>query len=479
MSNRELWKGTAIYTFSNILVKAGSILFLPILTRLLNPAEYGIVGLLSPIFQIITIVLVFGLYIPQTREYSFFKDDKEKLGSYLFSINIFLIIIGIIFYIISTSSFGLKLWDRLFDINKVGVVNLKLTIIIGIIGSLNLMANTFFQIKKVYKKVAISSIISFVINILISFYLIKYYSFGAQGRILGIMSGMLFVFLFQYLSYTKEFKLKFNYNYLKEAFIMGTPMILTGIMGNIINYSDRIVLGKYLDLEVVGVYSLAYTGGMVLTVFITSYINSWTPNFYEIIKSNKRDKRLSFNLEIFTAILVFIALIGQLFGKEIIYFILPNSYLDTVKYLPYIISAMVLQGFYQYLVLFLHYNKDSKYTPVITFAIGLLNLGINIILVPKYGAMVAVWSTIISFIINILIYFWIIKFKYKIKFRYFKLIFIYLLTLNPLIIFLFKLEVSLIGIFYKFMYFIFVGLILNYQFDFLSKLLNILRRREC
>ncbi|WP_018248086.1 lipopolysaccharide biosynthesis protein [Orenia marismortui] len=479
MSDKELWKGTAIYTFSNILLKAGAILFLPILTRLLSPTEYGIVGLLNPIIRMITIIFVFGLYIPQSREYSFLKNNKDKLGSYLFSVNIFLIIIGVLFYIISTSNLGFRAWEFLLDINKVGKINFKLAIIIAIVSSLNLMANKFFQIEKAYRKVSISSIISFIINILISLYLIKYYNLGVQGRIIGFMSGVLFVFCFQYFNYSRKFKLKFNYKYLKESLLIGFPMILTGIMGNIINYSDRIVLGKYLSLEIVGVYSLAYTGGMVLVVFINSYINSWTPNFYEIIQKDKNNKKLSSNLELFIGLLVVISLIGQLFGKELIYFILPNSYLDTVKYLPYIISAMLLQGFYHFLVLFLHYYKDSKYTTFSTILIGVLNLGINITFVPKYGSMVVVWSTILSFFVNVLIYFLIIRFKYKIKFSYLKLAMLYFFTLNPLIILLFKLEISLLHLLYKCIYFILILIVLNYEFSIFNKIFNILRRKKC
>lgn len=463
--NRELWKGTAIYTFSNIFIKAGSILFLPILTRLLKPEEYGIIGVLTPIRSILSIVLVFGLYIPQSRDFNFMKNDEEELGSYLFSLNIFLIFVGFFSYFILTSDIALNFWDKILNLSEIGIYNLKLIIILGILGSLNLMANKYFQIKKVYKRVAISSAVSFILNVVLSYVLIKYFSLGAQGRIIGMFLGALFIFGFQYINYMSDFKINFSFNYLKEALFLGMPMILTGIMGNIINYSDRLVLGNFLNLEVVGVYSLAYTGGMVLTVFINSYINSWTPNFYEIIAKDKKDSRIRSNLESFIAVLVVISLAGQLFGKEIIYFILPNSYLDTVKFLPYIISAMIIQGFYHYLVLFLHHYKDSKYTPFTTFLTGVINLSVNIVFIPLYGPMVAVWSTILAFSVNVLIYFLIIKFKYKISFNYLKLLFLYLLTLNPIIIILFNIDISYVSFLYKIVYFLIVFFILNLQFD--------------
>ncbi|RCW86933.1 O-antigen/teichoic acid export membrane protein [Halanaerobium sp. DL-01] len=467
--NKDLWRGTAVYTFSNLFVKTGYILFLPILTRLLTPEQYGVVELLRPIKHILTVVLVFGLYVPQSRDFNFLKNDEKELGSYLFSLNIFLIITGFIFYLILNSDFALKYWDKIFDLSKVGIANLRIAILLGVLSSLNLMANRYFQIKKIYKRVAISSVISFILNVIVSYILIKFFLQGVYGRIIGILVGTLFVFGYQYTQYMSDFKIKFNFSYLKNSLLLGSPMILTGVMGNIINYSDRLVLGKFIDLEIVGIYSLAYTGGMVLTVFINSYINSWTPNFYELIKEDKDNINLRTNLENFIAILIIISLIGQLFSKEIIYYILPNSYLDTVNFLPYIISAMIIQGFYHYLVLFLHYYKDSRYTPMTTFLTGVINLSINIIFIPIYGPMVAVWSTIIAFVINVLIYFLIIKFKYNINFNYLKLIFLYLLTLNPIVIRLFKSEISVHNFMFKIAYFLIVILILNYLFDNIIK----------
>ena len=46
MDNKSLLKGTLVYTLSNVVTKMGSLVFLPIITRLLTVEEYGIVGML-------------------------------------------------------------------------------------------------------------------------------------------------------------------------------------------------------------------------------------------------------------------------------------------------------------------------------------------------------------------------------------------------------------------------------------------------
>ena len=49
MNNKNLVKGTMVYSLSTIVTKLGSLIFLPIITRLLTKEEFGIVGTLGPI----------------------------------------------------------------------------------------------------------------------------------------------------------------------------------------------------------------------------------------------------------------------------------------------------------------------------------------------------------------------------------------------------------------------------------------------
>ena len=61
MNRKNLLKGTLVYTLSNVITKAGSIVFPPIMTRILTVDEYGIIGSLSPITVFFTVNLGFSL----------------------------------------------------------------------------------------------------------------------------------------------------------------------------------------------------------------------------------------------------------------------------------------------------------------------------------------------------------------------------------------------------------------------------------
>ncbi|MGO1713227.1 MAG: oligosaccharide flippase family protein, partial [Senegalia sp. (in: firmicutes)] len=272
MSNRDLLKGTSIYTISGVLTKAGSIIILPLLIRYLTPSEYGVIGALTPIVQIMSTILICGLNVAQMRNYNLNKKN-ETIGSYIFTLNTFIILLSITMYFILSNDFAKRLWGYIFDLGEINFSYIKAYIILGSLDALIFMAISYFQMEKRYKRIGIGSIVSFIVNFGLTFLFIISFKMGVTGRILGILAGKLFLISVHYLNYMKNSKFKFRKDFLKDSLAIGTPMILTGLLGTLINYSDRIILAKFSSLEVVGYYSLAYTGGLILLVFIDSFIN--------------------------------------------------------------------------------------------------------------------------------------------------------------------------------------------------------------
>lgn len=478
LSTKKLLKGTSIYTFSNILINAGSLILLPIFTLLLTPEEYGIIGLLNPVISFMPMFFIFGLYVAQTRIYVDVKNDSKKLGSYIYSLNIFLWIVNIIIFLLLIFPLRELILGNVIDFNKVPFYPyVLLALVIGFISIFNRLAQNYYAINYNFKKKAIGSILSFVIANSIALFLIYYYNFDALGKFIGMAISNMFLFFYWYLNYIKKASFSFDINYLKDSLNIGFPVMAGSITGLVLNYSDRIVLSKFLTLEVVGIYSLAYSGGMILNIIINSFNSVWLPMFNELMDSNNKQKYLIINKKLtqLTLAIVFICLLGQLFNKEIITFVLPENYNDTILFLPYILFGIVFEGINHFFKNIFIYYKDTIYLPILTFLSAMLNLGINIIFIPKFGSMVAVYSTIISYLFITLLLIFIIKFKYKnFKFNYWKLIFILLFALNPILIYIINMKIGTTTLITKVLYlsvfiFIFGRSIFKTLYNFLYK----------
>ena len=153
MDNKNLIKGTMVYSLSNIVTKLGSLIFLPIITRLLTKEEFGIVGTLGPIATLFGVVLGLGLYNAQMKKYIDLKDDEREMGSYMFSTCLIIITFNIMVYIFLFTPLAKRLFSYIIDLNTVSYNPLVLiTIMIASVNALNTLATTLFRMKKMYMK---------------------------------------------------------------------------------------------------------------------------------------------------------------------------------------------------------------------------------------------------------------------------------------------------------------------------------------
>lgn len=457
MNSKNLFKGTVVYSLSNIVTKMGTLIFLPIITRLLTKEEFGIVGTLSPIATLFSVILGLGIYNAQMKKYIDLKDNDRELGSYLFSSILIIFLFHSIIFIFLFTPMSKRLFSYIIDLNVVKYNSLiMLTIAIAAVNSINTLATTLFRMKKMYVKVAIGSLITVFTTYILTIIFIKYIKFGVFGNQLANFIAVVLLLIFYFKDYFGKMYVKFKIEYAKYSIRNGLPLIFIELTDQIINFSDRLIIAKFSSFAMAGSYTLAYTGGQVLSVITSSFINSWTPEFYEVMSVDKKNKKITESLENFISLISIICILGQLFAPEIIKLIFPISYMDTIKYIPIILAGVVIRSLIC-LDYFFHFHEDSIYIFYFSIFALVINLSANLMLIPRfseYGILIASWTTLISFLIRIVIELIIIKKKYEVIFNYKKLLLYLFLIINPLIIYFSTPEVSLNKFFMKIIYFV-------------------------
>ncbi|WP_407269618.1 oligosaccharide flippase family protein [Radiobacillus sp. PE A8.2] len=458
MSNKSLIKGTAIYTISELLIKAGSVLMLPLFTFLLTPEEYGIVGLLTPISGFLPLFFSYGLYLSQGKELVVLN-DKDKNGSYIFTINVVLWVNIILVFLLFLTPFSQNiLLGMLESPNLEFYPHIFLAVVTGFIGVFTLLADNYYQTYQNFTKKAVGAIISFLINMISSLVLIYFFDLGATGKLIGNLLGNVFLMFFFYVHYIRKSVFHFHFKYFKEGLAIGIPAMFNLIVGYINNYSDRIIINKFLTLSEVGIYSIAYTGSFVLNTIINSFMNAWRPLYFRIEEnSNLAEKNREINQVFITStfIIASICLVGQLFQKELITLVLPDSYHGMISVLPILLFGILLNYYYLFFANFHVYNNTYKSVPFYMFFGMVINIVINLMFVKMYGIVVAAYSTVISNVFMSLAMILTVHFKHRDKYKInFKLQPVLLLIcFNPLLLYLsISAEISFITFLAKVVY---------------------------
>ena len=434
-----------VYSLMNLVTKMGSFIFLPIITRLLTQEEFGIVGTLAPITSLFTVILGLGLYNAQMKKYVDLKENEDEFGSYMFSSTLIIVVFNVLTYIFLFTPPAQKLFSYIVDLSKVSYYPLIIvSILIATSNALNNLAVTLFRMKRMYMKVAIGSVVSLFTTYILAIYFIQYLKWGVFGNQFANLIALLIVFLFYFKDYFGKFRFKLNFDYVKYSLRNGLPLIFIELTDQVVNLSDRLVLAKFVSLAVVGGYTLAFTGGRVLSVITGSFVNSWTPEFYEAMKEDRTNPKITRSVENFIAIISFACVIAQLFAPEGIKLIFPSKYYQAINYMALILAGIVVQALFC-LDYFFHFHEDSIYIFYFTMFAMIFNLVGNIIFIPKFpqiGPIIAAWTTLLAFLFRAIMEMAIIKRKYKISFNYKKLFLYMIVIVNPIIFYLSNDEIS-------------------------------------
>ena len=434
-----------VYSLMNLVTKMGSFIFLPIITRLLTQEEFGIVGTLAPITSLFTVILGLGLYNAQMKKYVDLKENEDEFGSYMFSSTLIIVVFNVLTYIFLFTPPAQKLFSYIVDLSKVSYYPLIIvSILIATSNALNNLAVTLFRMKRMYMKVAIGSVVSLFTTYILAIYFIQYLKWGVFGNQFANLIALLIVFLFYFKDYFGKFRFKLNFDYVKYSLRNGLPLIFIELTDQVVNLSDRLVLAKFVSLAVVGGYTLAFTGGRVLSVITGSFVNSWTPEFYEAMKEDRTNPKITRSVENFIAIISFACVIAQLFAPEGIKLIFPKSYHQAINYMALILAGIVVQALFC-LDYFFHFHEDSIYIFYFTMFAMIFNLVGNIIFIPKFpeiGPIIAAWTTLLALLFRAIMEMAIIKRKYKISFNYKKLFLYMIVIVNPIIFYLSNDEIS-------------------------------------
>jgi O-antigen/teichoic acid export membrane protein len=98
-----------------------------------------------------------------------------------------------------------------------------------------------------------------------------------------------------------------------------------------------------------------------------------------------------------SAIVAILFLGLSLFSREIIWLLAPAKYHSAYVYVPVLAGGMLFRSMQGFAVNAIMFEKRTRVIPIITATAGLLNVGLNLVLIPTFGALAAAWTTLVAY----------------------------------------------------------------------------------
>lgn len=407
-------KAGAILSYLSMFLGYGiSILYTPIMLRILGQSEYGTYNLVASIVSYLGL-LNLGLSGSYVRFYSRYKvkNEKENIAKlngiflYVFSLlGIVTIIAGV--YLVHNLDFilGIKLTVKELNISK------KLMIIMVLNMALLLPTNIFtsyITVKEQFIFMKTLQLLKMIANpmIILPILLLGY---GSVGMVMVTTLINISVMIVNIVYCFRKLKIKFmfrnlNFKLMKEIFVFSSFIFFHMIMDQLLWNVDKFILGRFRGTTAVAMYGVAAQLNMYYLSLATAISNVFDPKINKIVASSNDNKILTellIRVGRLQFIVVSVVLMGLIFfGHPFIIKWAGQNYSDS-----YLITLMLIipvtLPLIQNLTITIQRAKNMQKIPsLITFIVGILNLIISIPLAKKYGGLGSATGTAIALIIG-------------------------------------------------------------------------------
>ncbi|HHP5631567.1 polysaccharide biosynthesis protein [Bacillus sp. UMTAT18] len=373
-----------------------------IYSRLITPEEYGIYAMVLATSGLINSILFEWLRMGLLRFYPSKTSEMEKkelLGTVLTAFLILLFITAVL----TTIIYGTSIFSETG--NDLWVYVILLTWLQAWL-SMNL---TFFRSNLLRKSYSIVSVMravaTFIISLVLVYMGMKYESL-ILGMILGIIVSVVVPTIrFWKIKYINLFNKKLMYELLKY----GLPFTFTFAMGAIINSTDRFFLNWLKDSSATGLYSIAYdfSSQTIMNLMMIVNLAAYPLALRAFEREGEEACKRQLNKN---AILLFLITIPAMAGIFTLSENISNVFFGeeyrsvATQVIPWISLAAFLNGSTVYYVnISFQLGKKTKYQVIPVCIAAIVNIILNYIFIPKYGVMGAVYSTLVAYIIALVI----------------------------------------------------------------------------
>ena len=382
---------------ANVVTAFGTI---AILTRILEPSEFGIYAIAMITMQFVHMGLFTWMEAAMAR-YQARAERENDVASHLKTLYRLAVMTGVVGFAIIMAALAFSpLSTELTFVLYFALGSTCLQVLFNLGMEAHKAAH---RIKRYSLTFSSQTLISFTLGILF----ILYTPLSAAAPFVGVICGLLIIGGIDILFMWKQMRGgQYQPKKVKTYFIYGAPLCIGLLMSYALNSADVYLIAALMSEASAGEYNAGYNlanrsleilfvwvSMAVTPVAVTAMEKTGTAGSRDVLKNYGATL-----LWIAVPAAAGIALVSKDAG-----FILGEGVRDNaVMVMPWIALAGLINGFMTYYVhrAFMLSGETKKFVWALVVPV-ILNLGLNLVLIPKYGLMGAVWATIASYILAI------------------------------------------------------------------------------
>lgn len=384
-------KASMWFIVCSLLQKGISFITTPIFTRLLTTEEFGVYNVFQSWYQILSVFMTLNLsYGVFNNAMSKFPQDRNRYISSMQG----LVLVNSIVYVFIYYIFRKQI--NIFSGLSTSIFIMMFLLILSLPAQNYWMAKQRYEFK--YKKLIIITLINSILTPVIGIGGIIFTSYHAEARIIGMVLSSIFIGGGIWIYNFSKGKIIYHKEYWRYSFKFNIVLIPHYLAQTILAQSDRIMINTFLGFSEAGIYSLAYSTAMILTILNTSINSSMIPWTYQKLKEQQY-KKISEVANVIVSFITLIIIILICFAPEVIYIMGGSEYKEAMWAIPPIACSVYFMFLYNLFGNIEFYFEKNKYVMYASVGGAILNVLLNYIFIPRYGYLSAAYTTLFCYIL--------------------------------------------------------------------------------
>jgi len=204
----------------------------------------------------------------------------------------------------------------------------------------------------------------------------------------------------------KYMRFKFDRTLLMEMLRFGLPTLPASLSAIVLQIADRPILKAMTNSSEVAMYTVNYRLGIPMMLLVSIFEYAWKPFYLTHYEDEEHERLFSRVLTYFTLFSgIFFLLVG--FFMEFLVrmpfiggkFINPE-YWSGMGIIPIILGGYYFNGMFTNFSAGFHIKKKTEYLPLTIGLAAIVNVVMNIVLIPYYGIYGAAWATFVAYLVS-------------------------------------------------------------------------------
>ncbi len=371
-------------------------LLVPLYTNLLTEEEYGIGDLVFTTAQLLLPVVSLAIFNGLVR-YGLVKEYKKE-DAFFCSTIVFLL--GSIFCICATPALQLY--------NPVSEWKWYLcSYVIVLFASSNIL--NYLKVKDSNKLYSVLSILHAMLLVIFNLIFLAGLQLGVQGYLLSsIISSAIIALLGFFINrmYLDLHNASYNSILMRKMLVYSIPFILNDISWWIIHSSDKIMIEWMMNASVLGIYTAAAKLPALINVFSSVFTQAWRLSSIKEYDDSNDKLFYSKVFQYFTIFIFGICICIVSVVKPFMNIYVGQAFFSAWQYVPLLLVGATFSAISAFAGSLYGAMEKSKSIMTTTFISGLINIFVNLLLIPICGVWGAVIGTVVSYVLVAILRLW-------------------------------------------------------------------------